>query len=200
MTDVSKFERLQSFVWATVNIIAYVHPGGGIVLPAFRRILVASVPSVYSKFQASFLEGENPPAQKTFSSPQTAAKLCALTFFGRNNELQIYHRNFLLIAIKQPKCCKFMPKMHQNTLTRSPRPPSRDGGRATSKGRREGRREETTAVSVRTKLTLFSLRSNLDLIDDVGTVGYVVCWQYPVGLAWLRGPLLVSQAAQDSAA
>ena len=92
-----------------------------------------------------------------------------------------------------------MPKMHQNTLTRSPRPPSRDGGGVTSKGRREGRREETTAVSVRTKLTLFSLRSNLDLIDDV-TVGYVVCWQYPVGLAWLRGPLLVSQAAQDSAA
>jgi len=136
-------------------VCAYVHPGGGIVRPAFRRVLVASVPSVYSKFQASFLEGENSPAQKTYSSPQTAAKLCALTFFGRDNELQIYHRNFLLIAIKQPKGCKFMPKMHQNTLTRSPRPP---------RGRREGREQETTAVSVRTKLTLFSLRSNLDLM------------------------------------
>jgi len=33
-----------------------------------------------------------------------------------------------------------MPKMHQNTLTRSPRPPSRNGGGVTSKGE-EGREE-----------------------------------------------------------
>jgi len=52
--------------------------------------------------------------------PQTAAKLCALNvFFGRDNELQIYHGNFLLMdnkhrqlfVIKQSKGCKFMPKI-----------------------------------------------------------------------------------------
>jgi len=59
--------------------------------------------------------------------PPTAAKLCALglrVFFGRDNELQIYHENFLLMdikyrklfVIKQSKACKFMPYMHQNTL------------------------------------------------------------------------------------
>ena len=66
-------------------------------------------------------------------------------FFGRDSELQIYHRNFLIVdnkhrklfAIKQSKRCKCVPKMHQNTfggragslreLMRSPRPPSRNG-------------------------------------------------------------------------
>jgi len=60
------------------------------------------------------------------SAPPTAAKLCALSlFFGRDNELQIYHVNFLLtdnkhrklfISLKQSKVCKFMPKMHQSTF------------------------------------------------------------------------------------
>ena len=52
-----------------------------------------------------------------------AAKLCALNlFFGRDNELQIYHGNLLLMdnkqrklfVIKQSKGCKVMPKMHSN--------------------------------------------------------------------------------------
>ena len=37
----------------------------------------------------------SPPAKK-LTIPQTAAKLCALNlFFGRDDELQIYHGNFL---------------------------------------------------------------------------------------------------------
>ena len=54
-----------------------------------------------------------------------AAKLCALyLFFGQDSELQILHGNFLLVddkhrklfAIKQPKGCKFMLKMHLSTF------------------------------------------------------------------------------------
>jgi len=57
--------------------------------------------------------------------PQMAAKLCALNlFFGRDNELQIYDRNCLLMdkkhrklfVIKHSKGCKFMPRMHRNTF------------------------------------------------------------------------------------
>jgi len=62
-------------------------------------------------FQASSLGGI-PHPQRTYNPPQTAAKLCYLNlFFGRDNELQIYHRNFILMdnkhrklfVIKQPK-------------------------------------------------------------------------------------------------
>ena len=64
----------------------------------------------------------NPP-QKNLQSHQTAAKLCAQNLFCQDNELQIYHGNFLLMynkhrklfVIKQSKGCRFMPKMHQNT-------------------------------------------------------------------------------------
>ena len=74
-------------------------------------------------FLASF-RAQSPP-KKTYNSPTTAAKLCALNlFFGRDNELQIYHGNFLLLdnkhrklfVIKQSKGGKFMPKTHQNTF------------------------------------------------------------------------------------
>jgi len=49
-------------------------------------------------------------------------------FIGRDSALQTHHGNFLLIAnkhtklfdIKQPKDCKFMPKMHRNTLEPGP--------------------------------------------------------------------------------
>ena len=50
---------------------------------------------------------------------------CVLSIIiGRDNESQIYHANFLLMdnkhrelfAMKQLKRCKFMPKLHQNTL------------------------------------------------------------------------------------
>ena len=64
-----------------------------------------------------------------------------------DNELQIYHKNFhlmdnkhrKLVVIQQSEGSKFMPKMQQNThrgyarpgpaweLTRSPRPPGRNG-------------------------------------------------------------------------
>jgi len=43
-----------------------------------------------------------PPPKKL--TTQTAAKLCALTlFFGRDNQLQIYHGNFLLMDNKHRK-------------------------------------------------------------------------------------------------
>ena len=48
--------------------------------------------------------GESPPKKKTYNPPPTAAKLCALNlFFGRYNELQIYHGNFLLMDSKHRK-------------------------------------------------------------------------------------------------
>jgi len=56
-------------------------------------------------FQGSFLERGNPP-QKITLSPQTASILCSRSFFdpfGRNSELQIYHRNFLLMDNKYRK-------------------------------------------------------------------------------------------------
>jgi len=44
------------------------------------RIHIAMIGSVYSR---------NPPPQKKLTTPETAAKLCALNlFFGRDNELQ----------------------------------------------------------------------------------------------------------------
>ena len=55
----------------------------------------------------------------TYNFPQMAAKLCALNpFFGRDDELQIYHGNFLLMdnthrkffVIKQSKGCKIILK------------------------------------------------------------------------------------------
>ena len=86
------------------------------------------------------------PPKKELQSPLTDAKLCALNlFFGRDNELKIYHGNFLLMDNKhrksfvteQSKGCKFMPKMHQlrlaaglcpNPLIRCPRLLSRNRG------------------------------------------------------------------------
>ena len=79
--------------------------------------------SVYSK--RLFWGGGDFPPPSNYNFPQMAGKLCALNlFFGRDNELQIYHGNFLLMdnkhrklfVIKQSKVCKFMPKVHQNTL------------------------------------------------------------------------------------
>jgi len=78
-----------------------------------------------------FWGGILPPPKKNlqFPPPQVAAKLCALyLFFGQDSELQILHGNFLLVddkhrklfAIKQPKGCKFMLKMHLNTFGQDP--------------------------------------------------------------------------------
>jgi len=70
-------------------------------------------------------EGESPSPNSPFPPPQTAAKLCALSrFWGQDNELQVHRGNLLLIVnkcrklfvINQSKGCRFMPKMHQNTL------------------------------------------------------------------------------------
>ena len=58
-------------------------------------------------------EGDS-PQRKTYNSPQTAAKLCALNvfFFGRDSKLQIYHGNFLLMDNKQRKL--FVTKNNRN--------------------------------------------------------------------------------------
>ena len=81
--------------------------------------------TVYSRH--IFTGGGNPP-KKTLTIPpstQTDGKLCALNlFFSRNNELPIYHGNFLLtdnkhrklFVIKQSKGCKLMTEMHQTTF------------------------------------------------------------------------------------
>ena len=72
-------------------------------------------------FQA-FFGGRGNPSKK-LTSPQKGSELCAV-FFGRESELQICHRSFLLIdnkhrklfTIKQSNGCKFMSKMHRNTF------------------------------------------------------------------------------------
>ena len=71
------------------------------------------------------LGGKDSPPKKN-----GCQNVCSEFFFGRNNELPIYHGNFLLMdrklrklfAIKQSKGCKFTPKVHQNAF----------GGRALS--------------------------------------------------------------------
>ena len=70
-----------------------------------------------------------------------AAELCALNlFFGRGNELQMYHGNILLMdnkhsklfVVKQPNYADLCLKCNKMRLVaglmRSPRPPSRNGG------------------------------------------------------------------------
>ena len=60
-------------------------------------------------------------------------------FFSRDNELQIYHDNVLLMddkhgklfVIRQRKACKFVPEMNRNTLG-SQAPPGPAGGGAYS--------------------------------------------------------------------
>ena len=84
-------------------------------------------------------------------------------FFGRDNELQIHHGNFLLtdykhrksFVIKQSKGCKFMPKMHHNAfggrdlpgpageLMCSPQIPRPQWGYLLLRGRREGETGKT---------------------------------------------------------
>jgi len=77
-----------------------------------------------------YLSGRGLPSHK-LTIPQAACKLCALNlFFGRDNELQTCHINFILVdnkhrkllAIKQSKGCKFMPEMHQNVWRPEPGP------------------------------------------------------------------------------
>ena len=110
-------------------------------------------------FHARCLGGGNSPAPKlTTFLPPNGCQLHDL-FFGRDNELQKYHGNFLLMdnqcskvfVIKQWEGCKVMPKMHQNALCGrapelgelmlmvSPRLPSRNGGPTSSGDGGKGR-------------------------------------------------------------
>jgi len=54
-------------------------------------------------FQAPFWGVGTFPKNLQFPRPQTAAKLCAVDLFGRDNKLQIYHGNFLLMDDKHKK-------------------------------------------------------------------------------------------------
>jgi len=64
----------------------------------FARIGMLYFGSVYSRH----LFWGNPP--KTYNFPKMAARLCAQNlFFGRDNELLIYHGNFLLMYDKHRK-------------------------------------------------------------------------------------------------
>jgi len=66
-----------------------------------------------------------PPPQKNLQFPPIGCRIvCSESFlFGRDNESQIYHGNFLLMdnkhrklfVIKQSKGCRFMHKMYRNT-------------------------------------------------------------------------------------
>jgi len=80
-------------------------------------------------FQASFLRGGGDfPPKKLTILPDGGQTVCSKSFFDRDNELQIYHGNLLLMnnahrklfVIRQSKGCKFLPKMHQNTFVSSP--------------------------------------------------------------------------------
>jgi len=90
-------------------------------------------------FQAFFGGRGNPPKKTYIPLKRLRIECC---FFGRDSELQICHRSFLLIdnkhrklfTIKQSNGCKFMSKMHRNTFVvrvpfmRSPRHPSHNKG------------------------------------------------------------------------
>jgi len=75
---------------------------GRVSATSFRMLHYTTAGCAYS---GHFLEGRGIPLpQKTCNSPPAAAKLCALTmFFGRGNELQIYHENCLLTDNKHRK-------------------------------------------------------------------------------------------------
>ena len=127
--------------------------GGTYLLIGLNKSIKRMTSSVYSSRLIG--AGIPPPQKKIIISFKTAAKLCALDlFFDQDSELQIYHGNFLLMhnkhrklfVIKQPKGCKFMPKIHQNTFGgRAPPGPAagahklpRPSMGLTSKGREEG--------------------------------------------------------------
>ena len=69
--------------------------------------------------------GISPPQKKNSQFPPNGCQIvCSKSFLGRDNELQVYHGDFLLMdnkhrklfVIKRSKGCKFMSKMHQNTF------------------------------------------------------------------------------------
>ena len=65
-----------------------------------------------------------PTGRIKLTIPPNGCQIVLKKNFGRDNELQIYHGNFLLtyikhiklFVIKQSKGYKFMPKTHQNTF------------------------------------------------------------------------------------
>jgi len=140
-----KERRLRSTVWnkpAELGVICERHSlwlhvdaayaGSALICPELQHVMTgievsppASIPGIF------FLGGTGftPPPKKTYSSPKRLPNCALNIFFGRDNELQIYHGIFLLIidnkhrkliVIKQSKRCKFMPKMHQNTIGGAP--------------------------------------------------------------------------------
>jgi len=96
------------------------------------RFLIAGHLSQRVFIPGIFFGGDSFP--RILQSPQRLPNF-VLYFFGRDNELHIYHRNFLLMdtehkklfVIKQSKWCKFKPKMHQNTFG-GRASPGHDGG------------------------------------------------------------------------
>ena len=78
------------------------------------------ISSVYSRHLCWGGGGGNfiPAPQKTYNSPQTAAKLSALNLFFRletfKNFLLVENKHRKLFVRKQSKGCKFMSTMHQN--------------------------------------------------------------------------------------
>jgi len=81
--------------------------------------------------------GAVPPQKKLTIPPNGCRIVCSESFlFGRDNESQIYHGNFLLMdnkhwklfVIKQSKGCRFMHKMYRNTS--GGRAPPAPAGRA----------------------------------------------------------------------
>jgi len=99
----------------------------GSVLGKYRLVVAAAYRHDVIDFlrfiPGIFLLGESPPPKKKNlqfpHAPNGCRIVCSKSFFfGRDNELQTYHGNFLLtdskhrklIAIKQSERCKFMPK------------------------------------------------------------------------------------------
>ena len=117
------------------------------------RFLIAGHLSQRVFIPGIFFGGDSFP--RILQSPQRLPNF-VLYFFGRDNELHIYHRNFLLMdtehkklfVIKQSKWCKFKPKMHQNTFG-GRASPGHDGGayappRASVRNKGTERRREGT--------------------------------------------------------
>jgi len=68
--------------------------------------------------------GRGTPPVKTYNAPKRLPNCVLLNlFFGRDNEIQIYHGNFLLMENKHMKLFvtkrstgAYLSKMHQNTF------------------------------------------------------------------------------------
>jgi len=135
--------RLKIMVWVVAVTIGW-YSADALISYTFSRSNVQPTRQLqrltttnltFSVYPRHLLDEEiSPPPKKTYNPPNGWQIVYSKSFFRRGKELQIYHGNSLLMdnkhrklfVTKQSKGCRFMPKMHQNTLGgRASRGPAR---------------------------------------------------------------------------